>query len=384
MKTMPKNCVILGIIGVFSVSLATSHVSYAQSYPVKTNHFAQNFNGYPAPYGVNTGDLHLKPGPFLSPVPNNMPGMQNNFVLNSPYPPQYIPHPTAMRSHPHAGMNPGQMQRQTVKRGRYGNSVSSVQHYNGGKAIPKYDGFMGRLKGKKNLPYQVPAPRPAPSDMFQRWVEYEPQYTFHPGDQLDIVVASAPELSRTMTIGPDGRVNMPLVDSIMAAGRPLMQIQNDIKAQLAKQLVDPAVTVTPRAFAPAQIYVGGEVNAQGTYALPGPVGALEALIMAGGMRASAKSSQIAVLRRAPNGGMMMRSVNISNGIRNIREYNDNIQLRRGDIIFVPRTTLAEVGVFVQALRSAIPVDFNVSYNIGQGGGNDAALLNNGTTTTIVP
>ena len=60
----------------------------------------------------------------------------------------------------------------------------------------------------------------------------------------------------------------------------------------------------------------------------------------------------------------MRTVNLTNGLKNIREYDDNIQLRRGDIIFVPRSTLGEIGVFVQNLRSAMPIDFNASYQFG--------------------
>ena len=101
--------------------------------------------------------------------------------------------------------------------------------------------------------------------MFQRWVDYEPQYLLYPGDQIDIVVQSAPELSRTLTVGPDGRITMPMTSSIMAAGRNLPFVQNALKAELAKQLRDPTVAVTSRAFAPQQIFVGGQVGQQGTY-----------------------------------------------------------------------------------------------------------------------
>jgi len=98
--------------------------------------------------------------------------------------------------------------------------------------------------------------------------------------------------------------------------------------------------------------------------------------MAGGMRPTARSRQVAILRRAPNGGMMMRSVNIRGGMLNIREYNDNVQLRRGDIIYVPQNTLGEIGTFMDGFRRAMPVDFNLSYQLGTGG--------NGATTVISP
>ena len=219
--------------------------------------------------------------------------------------------------------------------------------------------------------------------MFQQGVNWEPEYTLVPGDQLDIVVGSAPELSRTLTVGPDGRIVMPMARPIMAAGRSFTQLQAELTSELSNQLRDPTLAVTPRAYAPSQIYVGGQVNQPGTYTIPGRIGALEGLFLAGGMAPGAKTKQVAVLRRAPNGGMMMRTVNIQNGLLNIREYNDNIQLRRGDIIFVPRTTLAEVGAFVQAVRQTFPIEPNISYNIGNFGG-DGGVAAAVTTPIISP
>lgn len=219
-----------------------------------------------------------------------------------------------------------------------------------------------KMYGSKRKNNQMMMPQ------FQQWVEYEPQYKLYPGDQVDIVVSSAPELSRTLTVGPDGRIVMPMTQPVMAAGRSFTQLQQTLTAQLSRQLRDPRVAVTPRAYAPAQVFVGGEVGTQGTYTLPGPIGAMEAILMAGGLNASARSSKVAVLRRAPNGGMMMRTVNISKGMKNISHYNDVMQLRRGDIVFVPKTHLAEVGMWVQAFRQALPVDVSLSYQLGNNDG----------------
>lgn len=256
--------------------------------------------------------------------------------------------------------------------------------YNQYNPPKKYKNIIHRLRGQKHLSYQTAAPAPGPLGQFQQWIDYEPEYRLYPGDQLDVVVQSAPELSRSLTIGPDGRIIMPMLQPIMAAGRSITQIQNEIKAGLAQQLRDPTIAVTPRAYAPQQIFIGGQVQTPGTYTLPGPIGAIESVFMAGGFGPGARTSQVAVLRRAPNGAMMMRPVNIQNGLRNIREYDDNIQLRRGDIIFVPKTHLAEAGAFVQAVRQTLPVDFNVSYTLGNfgGGGGDAVVP--ALTPTIIP
>ncbi len=236
----------------------------------------------------------------------------------------------------------------------------------------KYKNFWHKLRGQKHIEYQ----NQAPAGMFQQWINYEPEYTLAPGDQLDIVVSSAPELSRTLTVGPDGRVVMPMSRPIMAAGRTFGQIQAALMSELSQQLRDPTLAVTPRSYAPEQIYVGGQVGQPGTYTIPGRIGALEGILMAGGLRSSARSRDVAILRRAPNGGMMMRSVNIRGGIMNIREYNDNIQLRRGDIIYVPQSTIGEIGTFMENFRRTWPVDFSLSYQLGG--------ANRGGTTVISP
>ena len=273
----------------------------------------------------------------------------------------------------------GQTNQNYVRPVNHNANYAHLNQYSRAYGPKKYDGIIARLRNEKHLAYQVPAPR----GIFQQWINWEPEYTLHPGDQLDIVVSSAPELSRTLTVGPDGRVVMPMSRPIMAAGRTFQQVQAELSAELGTQLRDPTIAVTPRAYAPEQIYVGGQVNQPGTYTLPGRIGALEALFLAGGMSMGARTKQVAILRRSPYGGMMMRTVNIQNGLINIREYNDNMQLRRGDIIFVPKTTLAEVGSFVQAIRQTFPVD--ISYTLGNfGGGGDGVTIVPTITPTITP
>lgn len=256
---------------------------------------------------------------------------------------------------------------------RYGNTHGAQTHMQAPTATPNMSGrYMGHQSAHSAYgPNAMPS---SPAGMFQQWVDWEPQYQLTPGDQLDIVVGSAPELSRTLTVGPDGRVVMPMSQPIMAAGRTFTDLQTALTAELGTQLRDPRVSVTPRAYAPEQIYVGGQVGQPGTYTINNRIGALEAILMAGGTRSTAKAKEVAVLRRAPNGGMMMRSVNIRGGLKNIADYNDTTQLRRGDIVFVPATTLAEVGQFVQSVRAAMPVDFNLSYQFGANGGNGTTVI----------
>jgi protein involved in polysaccharide export with SLBB domain len=267
---------------------------------------------------------------------------------------------------------------EAMAQSRYGTQGVAV---NSGYQINNNHQTAGRYGGQwangQNTPRypQTVTPEPYfPHSAFQQWIDWEPQYLLSPGDQLDIVVGSAPELSRTLTVGPDGRVVMPMSQPIMAAGRTFSDLQTALTSELGQQLRDPRVSVTPRAYAPEQIYVGGQVGQPGTYTMSNRIGALEAILMAGGTNSSAKAREVAILRRAPNGGMMIRCVNIRGGLRDIADFNDTTQLRRGDIVFVPATTLAEVGQFVQSLRSALPVDFNLSYQFGANGGNGTTVI----------
>tara|TARA_R110000868_G_scaffold35549_4_gene127414 strand:- start:7475 stop:8203 length:729 start_codon:yes stop_codon:yes gene_type:complete len=198
---------------------------------------------------------------------------------------------------------------------------------------------------------------------FLAWQDTDPAYRFFPGDSIEVTVHSAPELSRTAEIGPDGRVNLPLLANVMVADKTDYEIANTIADAYARNvLVSPIVEVRRASIGPQNIIVGGEVNSPGLIALPSPVGALEAVMLAGGFRDTA-SRQVAILRRGPGGGLMMRTVNLRDALR-AREGADALQLRRNDIVFVPRTTVAEINVFIeQYVNSILPLDQAMSYAI---------------------
>ena len=65
---------------------------------------------------------------------------------------------------------------------------------------------------------------------FADWSEAEPEYLLYPGDQIDVRTPSAPELNQSLTVGPDGRVAMPLVGQVMAADRTLYELESELVA----------------------------------------------------------------------------------------------------------------------------------------------------------
>lgn len=196
---------------------------------------------------------------------------------------------------------------------------------------------------------------------FQTWTGGDPVYRLYPGDAIEVTVHTAPELSREIEIGPDGRANLPLVGGVMVSQKTAPEAARTIADSYARVLRDPIVEVRPLSFGSQRILVGGEVNAPGPYPLAdGRTGVLEAVMLAGGFQTTARRSAVVVLRRAPDGGAMMRTVDVRAALRG--RPADMIPLARHDVVFVPRSGIAEVNVFVdQYIRGILPLDSGFNY-----------------------
>ena len=198
--------------------------------------------------------------------------------------------------------------------------------------------------------------RSFPEIGFADWNDDEPEYVLYPGDEIEIATPTATELTRTQKIGPDGRVSLPLVGQIMAADRTLAELEADASAAYAGALRRPLVEVTLKANGPIRVWIGGEVRNPGMIEMTGDLDAYQAIIQAGDFLPSAKQDEVALIRRGRGGVRMLRAVDLR------PRRGEVVALRRGDILFVPRTHLAEVANWVTQFRNALPVGF--TYAIG--------------------
>jgi protein involved in polysaccharide export with SLBB domain len=194
---------------------------------------------------------------------------------------------------------------------------------------------------------------------YATWTNDEPQYRLFPGDEFDVEIPSAPELNKTVTVQPDGRVMLPLIAPQMAAGRSATELAAELTRVYASQLLRPEVTVVFRAQ-PLKVFIGGEVAKPGVYDMPGDIDALRAIVQAGGFQDTAKKSEVVIIRRARDGRPMMRTVDLDHPLRG-GGHPDLVPLRRFDIVYVPKTGLAEVGVVMTQLRNAMPISFSYAF-----------------------
>ena len=208
-------------------------------------------------------------------------------------------------------------------------------------------------------PLAAHAARPFPTIAYATWADDDPLYRLYPGDEMDVAFPSAPELSKTVVVQPDGRINLPLVPPQMAAGRSAPELEQQLSAAYANQLLRPDVTITVRAQ-PLKVFVGGEVGKPGVYDMPGDIDALRAIIEAGGFADTAKQREVVIIRRGRDGRPMMRTVNLNKALAGKRGA-ELVPLRRFDIVYVPKTGLAELAAVMTQVRNALPVQFTYAF-----------------------
>lgn len=208
---------------------------------------------------------------------------------------------------------------------------------------------------------QESAPIVAPAPMI--YAETTPGYRFYPGDEIEVIVFSAPELTRTVTVGPDGRIALPLVGAVRAADLSAVELHDALVAAYAVHLRTPELEVAPKTFGSRQVFVGGEVARPGIYEMPASMDAFQAVTLAGGFLTSARRSDVLVLSRPPGGETQVAEVDLSTRALR-RGFPDAQPLSRYDVVYVPRSGISQVGLFMQQyIRDALPIQFSLYYDL---------------------
>lgn len=161
----------------------------------------------------------------------------------------------------------------------------------------------------------------------------DPNYVIGPQDMIDVSVWKEPDLSRSVPVRPDGKISLPLVNDVQAAGMTPTQLAAQITSNLTKYMTNPQVTVIVSQINSQRIYILGEVPRAGGYTLLPDMTVLQALSDAGGFTAFANQKKIYVLRQE-NGKQQKFPFNYKDVISG-KEPGENIALKSGDTIIVP-------------------------------------------------
>jgi polysaccharide export outer membrane protein len=161
----------------------------------------------------------------------------------------------------------------------------------------------------------------------------DPNYSIAPEDVLTIDVWKEPEISRTVPVRRDGKISLPLLNDLQAAGLTPTQLGAEIVEKLRATIVHPQVTVIVAQMSGLRIYILGQVTRAGAYPLVPEMTVMQALSIAGGFTPYANLKKIYVMR-SENGASKTFPMNYKEVVSG-RKPQQNIPLKPGDTIVVP-------------------------------------------------
>jgi len=158
------------------------------------------------------------------------------------------------------------------------------------------------------------------------------QFVLGAADVIHVNVWKNPDLSQTVTIGPDGFVSLPLLGEISVSNMTASQLGQSLTSRLGTYILNPQVTVSVVDIRSRQVYVLGQVAKPGGYPLIAPITVLQLIAQAGGLNPYANRKNIVVLRTT-NRAEHKLTFNYNNAVRG--DEKQSISLQPGDTVVVP-------------------------------------------------
>lgn len=182
---------------------------------------------------------------------------------------------------------------------------------------------------------QQPATQPGPAQpaVQQAPGAQDPSYVIGTDDVLAVVFWELPSHGAEVVVRPDGKITLPLLNDIPAAGMTPDQLRASITTAAAKYIREPAVSVIVKQINSRKVFVSGQVAKPGPYSLTAPTTVLQLLALAGGPTDFAKKKKIAVMR-TENGQTLRLKFNY-NDVLDGKNLEQNVLLKPGDTVVVP-------------------------------------------------
>ena len=174
----------------------------------------------------------------------------------------------------------------------------------------------------------------------------EERYRLQPGDVFEVQYRYSPEFNQTVTVQPDGYVSLEVGGDLKVAGLTIEQARLAILKKASVRLQDPVATLVLKEFQKPYFVIAGEVSLPGKIEMRERVTALQAIMLAGGMKEGARSSQVVVFRRINTDTAEVKLLNLKS-IRSTADLENDLTLQPGDMVFVPRDKISKVERFMK-------------------------------------
>ncbi len=186
---------------------------------------------------------------------------------------------------------------------------------------------------------------PSPNSTPPALQEHNPRYQLRVGDTLEISFRFTPDFNQTVTVQPDGYINLRDLQDIYVAGKTTVELTQAVQKAYSRILHDPVVTVQLKDFEKPYFVASGELGRPGKYELRGDTTVLEAIGIAGGFNERSKHSQVLLFRRVSDKWMSVKKLDLKAMI-NSGDLAEDLHLRPGDMIYVPKSALSKIRPFI--------------------------------------
>jgi polysaccharide export outer membrane protein len=190
-----------------------------------------------------------------------------------------------------------------------------------------------RAQGAQQTPAAQPSNGNGATASVPVGVPLPPGYVIGPEDVLTVVFWREKDMSAEVVVRPDGKISLPLLNDVQAAGYSPEQLRESLIKAAAKFIEDPNATVVVKAINSRKIFVTGNVGKQGTYPLTSEMNVLQLIALAGGLAEYADSKNIVIIR-TEDGKPKYFKFNYKDVLQG-KNPQQNILLKPGDTIVVP-------------------------------------------------
>ena len=181
------------------------------------------------------------------------------------------------------------------------------------------------------------------------------RYTLHAGDVITLDYRYTPEFNQTVTIQPDGYVTLNIVGDIKVAGSTLDQAHDEIAKAASSRLNNPEIILALKDFEHPYIVVSGEVAKPGKIELREDTTALQAVMLAGGFKDSARDTKVILFRKVNDQMAEVRQLNLHN-VHRTSDLERDTELQPGDMLLVTRNKLEHLSRFMKATNLGLYFD----------------------------
>jgi protein involved in polysaccharide export with SLBB domain len=190
------------------------------------------------------------------------------------------------------------------------------------------------------------------------------EYVIGRDDLLQVRFMYNASFDQTLTVQPDGRIALPMVGAVVVSGQTPSRLSAELSRLYEPYLQRPDISVLVKSADSQRAFIGGEVQKASVVNLTPGMTISSALIAAGGLKDSADSKRIVLLRRDGSGNEQAFNVNVASAL-NGSDLSQNIVLQPYDIVVAPKSDIANVNLFVQQyIKNNLPVGggFGVGIN----------------------